>query len=238
MQIGLVAVVALAVLLAGEDKRVETSALPKFDELWNYQDPQATEAKFRELLPRAAAAGDERYRLELLTQVARAQGLQQKFAEAHKTLDAVERELKDAAAVVAVRYLLERGRVFNSSQQKEKAKPLFLEAWQKASAAKLDFYGVDAAHMLGIVEQGDAALAWNEKALALAERSSDPRAGKWRGSLYNNIGWTYHDAKKFNQSIGVVSKGARLAKGAGEYGRDPRGPLVRRPRAAFTGAHR
>src|SRR5688500_531281 len=81
--------------------------LPDFDKLWDYNDPAATEQKFRALLPQAEASGDPSYRAQLLTQVARAQGLQRKFDDAHATLDQVV-QVDDS--LPRVRYLLERGR--------------------------------------------------------------------------------------------------------------------------------
>jgi hypothetical protein len=51
-----------------------------------------------------------------------------------------------------VRYLLERGRVFNSTGHRLEASPLFREAWELASAAGQDFYAASAAHMLVISE--------------------------------------------------------------------------------------
>jgi tetratricopeptide (TPR) repeat protein len=101
---------------------------------------------------------------------------------------------------------LERGRVFNSSKSADQARPLFLRAWEIASTAGQDFYAIDAAHMLGIVEPPDAQPAWNLKALALAEKSAEPRARKWLGSLYNNIGWTYHDQGQVEQALATFEK--------------------------------
>ena len=51
------------------------TSLPDIDSLWDYNDPAATEAQFRALLPRVQAEGDADYEAELLTQLARAQGL-------------------------------------------------------------------------------------------------------------------------------------------------------------------
>ena len=186
-----------------------SASLPDFDALWDYNDPAGTEAKFRELLPQAPTgdvAKSAAWRLELLTQIARTEGLQRKFDAAHQTLDGVEAKLADAPPVVRVRCLLERGRVFNSAGMKDKTKPLFLEAWQAAGKAGLDFHAVDAAHMLGIIEPPADALSWNEKALAMAEKSSDARARNWRGSLYNNIGWTYHDLGQYEQALDMFEK--------------------------------
>jgi hypothetical protein len=114
-----------------------------------------------------------------------------------KTLDEAEALLPGNAPVARVRYLLERGRTFNSSKAPEKAKPLFQEAWDLARKEGLDFYAVDAAHMMGIVEAPDR--AWNEKALEAAERSRDSKARKWLGALYNNMGWSALDKKDYEK---------------------------------------
>src|SRR5262245_53476156 len=55
-----------------------------FDQLWDYDDPAASEQRFRVLLLRIAA-GTPAY-LELVTQIARAQGLQRDFEAAHSTV--------------------------------------------------------------------------------------------------------------------------------------------------------
>ncbi len=177
------------------------TALPYFDDWWDYNKPDETEAKFRALLPQAEQAGDRSYLIELLTQIARTEGLQRKFDDAHQTLDRALALLSDDLKRAQVRYLLERGRVFNSSRHPEQARPLFLDAWEQALAAREDFHAIDAAHMLGIVEPPGEQLAWNRKALALAEQTSDTRARQWIGSLYNNIGWMYHDAGDYTQAL-------------------------------------
>ena len=64
-----------------------------FDSLWDYSNPEQTEIKFREVLKQILES--ESAYLELLTQIARTQGLQRKFDEAHQTLDQVEKKLKD-----------------------------------------------------------------------------------------------------------------------------------------------
>ena len=167
------------------------AALIDLESVWNWDDPAASEKKFREL-PSSP---------EVQTQIARAQGLQGKFDEAHKTLDGVDTN----SQVVEVRYLLERGRVFNSSGKPDKARPVFLAAWEKAQAAKLDDLAVDAAHMLGILD----GLEWHEKAIALASRSTDPKAQAWMGSLLNNLGWTYYDMGDYRKALEVFERDLR-----------------------------
>ena len=175
--------------------------LPDFDSLWDFNDPAGTEAKLREVLPAARESRIAPYLAELLTQIARSEGLQRRFDDAHRTLDEADELIDDGMTAARVRSLLERGRVFNSSKQPGKARPPFLEAWEMASSRGEDFHAVDAAHMLGIVDQGDDSLAWNEKAIALAERSNDEKANGWLGSLYNNNGWTYHEMGRFADAL-------------------------------------
>ncbi|MBT4141251.1 MAG: hypothetical protein HOE48_25300, partial [Candidatus Latescibacteria bacterium] len=58
--------------------------LPDFDALWDYHNPENTEQLFLEILPVAQNDGDDDYLAQLLTQVARTQGLQRKFDVAHQ----------------------------------------------------------------------------------------------------------------------------------------------------------
>jgi len=179
-----------------------------FDSLWNYNDPAATEEKFNKVLPQIKESGRTSDYLQLLTQIARTYGLRMKFDDSHKLLDEVEKQLNNADSKTKVRYLLERGRTFNSSGKINEARELFLEAFDLAVESNEDNLAVDAAHMVGIVESDEQSLQWNEKALALAENSSDPKANKWLGSLYNNIGWTYFSMKQYEKAIELFKKDA------------------------------
>jgi tetratricopeptide (TPR) repeat protein len=181
-------------------------ALLDFDQLWNYNNPAGTEQKFRELIPQAEKGGDASYHAQLLTQIARTLGLQRKFDEADHILDQVEGMLTDGLETARIRYLLERGRVFNSSQHPDQARPLFIEAWEQAKAVREDSYAVDAAHMMGIVEKGQASLDWNLQAIAYAEQSENPRARDWLGSLYNNTGWTLHDMGELEKALDLFER--------------------------------
>jgi len=181
-------------------------ALPVFDNWWNYNDPAGTESKFRDLLPQAESSGDVGYHAELLTQIARTLGLQQQFDAAHTVLDQVEPMLTPDLKRARVRYLLERGRAFNSSGKPDQAKPLFIDAWELGKASGEDNLAVDAAHMVAIVESGQVALDWNLNAMRHAEASDDPNAQKWVGSLYNNIGWAYHDMGQYEEALAIFNK--------------------------------
>lgn len=197
----------------------EVKPLPDFDTLWDYQNPKQTEIKFRELIPIAKESGDVSYYAQLLTQIARTEGLQRKFEDAHKTLDIVEPLLTDKLIVDRVRYLLERGRVYNSSNHPDKARPLFLEAWKLAEVNKEDFYAIDAVHMLQIIEVPEKKLEWANIAIGMAEKTTDERAKNWLGSLYNNIGWAYNGLKQYDKALEMFKKSLKWQEEKGDvYG--------------------
>lgn len=192
-------------------------SLPDFDARWNYNNPAETEVVFRKILTETEATANPSYLAELRTQIARTLGLQQKFTEAHALLDTVEAGLEKTSDTVRVRYLLERGRAYNSSQMQDKALPLFKDAFEVGLKAGLDNYAVDAAHMVAIADTGVERSKWNEQAIALAAKSQDPKARKWLGSLYNNKGWDLFDRKQYDSALDVFQKAYDARKESGEF---------------------
>ena len=134
-----------------------------------------------------AAAGEAR------TQLGRALGLQGRFDEGHAALDKVDLD-HPAEDRVRVRARLERGRLHRSSGEPAAAIPPFVAAWDLARSLGEDGLAVDAAHMLALVDAAPGEAAWHTRALDLAEASPDPGARRWRGSLWNNIGWARFEA--------------------------------------------
>ncbi len=190
------------------------SNLPDFDKQWDFNDPEQTEKAFRELLTVGESAADPEYHAQLLTQIARTHSLRRDFESAHRILDDAESLIGNIdttsgqkTSVAGIRYLLERGRTYNSANDVEAARPLFKEAWELAQSTGKDYHAVDAAHMLGICTQGDQSLKWHEIAMEAAEASPDPRANEWLGALYNNTGWTYHDAGEYERALELFERG-------------------------------
>jgi tetratricopeptide (TPR) repeat protein len=159
------------------------------DLLWDFDDPAASEGRFLGL------------QAEVQTQLARTHSLRKQFDQAHALLDNIENDLPPSESRARVRYLLERGRTHNSSGEKERARLLFEQAWNESLSLAEDALAIDAAHMLGIVAAGEESVRWNKEALALAGHSADPKARRWRGSLYNNLGWTYHDSGALKDAL-------------------------------------
>ena len=189
------------------------------DSYWEYSDPAASEARFRGALPQATA--DER--LELLTQIARTHSLRRQFGAAHALLDEVEPQLGSAGPAPRTRYLLERGRTFNSAGDKARAAGLFRQAWKTASAAHLDGLAVDAAHMLAIVEPPASAAAWTERGVDLARASTDAKARGLLPALLNNHAWNLHGDARYDEAL-LAFREAEVAWHAS--GRQPQGRIA------------
>lgn len=168
------------------------------ESFWEYEDPAGSESRFRARL--GAADGDER--LELLTQIARALGLQGRFDEAEETLARVENELSGAGPRPRARWLLERGRVHHSRGQRDHARPRFLDAWELARAHGLEGLEVDAAHMVAITLAGTKeAVEWNRRGLDRARGSDDAKARALIPALLNNAAWDLHQLGRYEEAL-------------------------------------
>ena len=170
----------------------EQQGVDRLRRLWDFTDLDATEARLR------AALRDETSdsgRAEVLTQLARIEGLQSRFEEANRLLGQAE-TLARASEVARVRVLLERGRILRLSGDLDAALPLFEKAFETALAAGQDFIAGDAAHMAALA--GDM-LAWTERGLAVASRS--PAAAHWVGTLLNNLGWGHAQRGEHTESL-------------------------------------
>lgn len=178
--------------MALSDKNID------IDEFWEYSDPAASEERFRTALE--TAKGD--LHLELLTQIARTFSLRERFDEAHEVLNDVEKQLAKAGARPKVRCLLERGRTFNSNGEKDKARELFIRAWEQAQEAHLEGLAVDAAHMVAITYSGGAeAIEWNQRGLEIARGSQDPKAKGLIPAMLNNSAWDLHQMGRFEEAL-------------------------------------
>jgi tetratricopeptide (TPR) repeat protein len=161
--------------------------------LWDFDDAAGSEERFRATAEQVE--GDDR--LVLMTQVARALGLQERYDEGHAVLD----QLSPTADEVSVRIVLERGRLLRSAGDPESARAQFEAAVQTASAARLDALQIDAMHMLALVADPDEQVEINERALQVARASSDQAARDWDASLLNNVGMAQAEAGDFEAAL-------------------------------------
>jgi tetratricopeptide (TPR) repeat protein len=166
-------------------------------ELWDFRDPAGSKIRFLEA---AEEESDAAHRQSLITQVARAHGLQGNYEAGHGTLDS----LGDPAALLdepGVRALVERGRLYNSSGDTQLAVPLFRAAYDRAQRAGLIGLAADAAHMLAITLPKEEHEDWARRGIAIAKGSDDPLATRMTAALLNNLGWAYADDERWPEAL-------------------------------------
>lgn len=196
-----------------------SSQIPLFDSFWKEQDVPTL--LFEKLLNDKATTLSPSERAEALTQLARCQGLSSEFKVAHATLDSIPAEDHPQGSTAHVRWLLEKGRVLRSSGkgQDPETKACFLAAYNEA---KEDFFKIDAAHMLAIIDPtgrpdgAEATENWTSAGLKLARSSPHPRTQMWAASLVHNAAWDALDAGKPEDALALFKEGRGLRKRAFE----------------------
>lgn len=168
---------------------------------WDFDDLEATERRFREQLEREESDGG---RAEVITQLARVQGLRGDFDGCERLLDDAE-PLAGTSPPANIRLELERGRMYRSSGDPEAAFPLFQSAFGRAEEAEEWYLAGDAAHMCAIaVDDLKLQEEWTQRGVELGERQ--PAAAYWAGPLLNNLGWAYSDARKHERALELFER--------------------------------
>jgi tetratricopeptide (TPR) repeat protein len=182
--------------------------------LWDFDDLDATESRFRVQLKDQS---DDAGRAEVLTQLARVEGLRDDFDGCERLLKEAE-ALAGASAVAKVRIDLERGRKLRSSGDPDGALPLFEAAFSRACESGEHYLAGDAAHMCALAVGDDRAAMeeWTQRGLDLGER--EPSAGYWAGPLLNNLGWAYFDAGEHEDALALLERALEVRR------RDPDNP--------------
>lgn len=169
--------------------------------LWDFDDLDASESRFREQLGREQS---DPGRAEVLTQLARVEGLRGDFEACARLLDEAE-PLAGSSALANIRLELERGRMFRSSDDLEAALPLFRSAFERALEAGEYYLAGDAVHMCAIaVSDREAMQEWTRRGLELGEQ--EPGAAYWAGPLLNNLGWDYYEAGDYTAALDAFQR--------------------------------
>jgi tetratricopeptide (TPR) repeat protein len=170
--------------------------------LWDFDDLDASEERFRAQLYEEPS---DEGRAEVLTQLARVEGLRGAFEEGERLIEEAE-GFACSSAVASARIDLERGRLRRSAGNKEAALPLFVSAFAIALEAEELFIAVDAAHMAALAAPDrNGFIAWTLRGIDLAE-PSDPSVRYWLGPLLNNLGWEYFDAGDYEQALDAFQR--------------------------------
>jgi tetratricopeptide (TPR) repeat protein len=175
--------------------------------LWDFDDLDATERRLKDQLQRE---GSDEGRAEVLTQLARVQGLRDDF-DGSESLLAEADALAGTSELARVRIDLERGRKLRSSGDQAAALPLFEAALARAEQAGEHFLAGDAVHMCAIsVPDREAMEAWTDRGLELADREA--AAAYWAGPLLNNLGWAYYESGDYAHALELFERALEVRR--------------------------
>jgi tetratricopeptide (TPR) repeat protein len=176
--------------------------------LWDFNDLDSTEERFRSELTQETS---EDGRAEVLTQLARIEGLRGKFDEGERLIEQADARA-GSNGVARARIELERGRLRRSSGRVETSFPLFESAFAIALDAHEYFIAADAAHMAALAAPSrDDFVAWTKHGIELAE--AQETASYWLGPLLNNLGWEYFEAGELDSALDAFERGIRAREG-------------------------
>ena len=177
----------------------ESPGVRELRALWDFDDLDATERRLRDVLEAAQSPARQ---AEILTQLARVEGLRGRFGDGNALLDEAER----LAPVETRAWIdLERGRLRRSSGDDASALPLFESAFATALEGADDFVAGDAAHMAALAARDRTAkVTWTERGIELAERSE--HAAYWLGPLLNNLGWELYGAGEHDAALAAFER--------------------------------
>jgi tetratricopeptide (TPR) repeat protein len=159
-------------------------------DLWDLEDPGASSERFRQAVREATDDADKAL---ALTQVARALGLQGRFADARAALAEAD-ALLPVTGKQRAQYWIEWGRIENDEHHLVEALSCFQRSLALAADAQDEYLAVDAAHMIAIVVPKEERPERAEFALSLARKAPDERTRHWSGTISNNLGWTYMES--------------------------------------------
>jgi tetratricopeptide (TPR) repeat protein len=179
------------------------------DELWDFGDPAGSDGRFA--AEAASRAHTDAERAELLTQQARALGLQERFGAGRELLESLG-PVADAA--VRTRVKLEGGRLLNSAGEAGEAVTEFDAAATLAKSSGLLFLEIDALHMLAIADKARSR-DWAAAAIDRALAAPDDRTRRWLVSLYNNLGCSYSEADDLDQALAAFLQAQDWAERVG-----------------------
>ncbi len=101
------------------------------------------------------------------------------------------------------RYLGVRGRFEWKDGDNEAATKTFREMFDYCNEKGLWERAVDAAHMIAITGDQNEKFDWSLKGIETAEKGN---MEGWLGPLWNNLGWNYYDAERYEEALDALLK--------------------------------
>ena len=165
--------------------------IPAFDYIWqSFEDPADIEAALQSSYSEHHGTLSSSFLAQLLTQIARAQGMQDKLHDAQAAL--YKAKWKSDEKVAVVRLDLETARLRRLQDRTEEAMTLLKKVYETAAEAPLDYFKADAAHILYLFEPDggpEEGKTWSDAVLEIARNSGNIKTRRWAAVVLTDQGW-------------------------------------------------
>ncbi len=159
--------------------------------------------KALEIYRRAAETAEAGVKAEALSQVARCLSLLRRLDEGRGWLDRARALASPEAPLAWSRYLGVRGIYEREGGEPERAKATFIEMYRFCRETGLHARAIDAAHHAAIVAPPQEQVEWARRGIEAAEAAGDE---KWLAVLWNNLGATFEDLKRYPEALEAYVK--------------------------------
>ena len=167
---------------------------------------------FEAIANEAETAGDVSAFVEAASMRARSYLIQDDGETGRPWLDRAAAKATEGDALGWSRYIGVRGRFEWKGGDNPTATVTFRAMFDYCEAHELWSRAIDAAHMVAITGDPEERFEWAGKAIAMAESGE---LTKWLGPLWNNLGWDYVEAERYDEAREALEK-ARVYHYMGE----------------------
>jgi tetratricopeptide (TPR) repeat protein len=181
----------------------ENRLLDRADSVFRSRDYEGSRDVYLEAAKEAEASGDTSALTEAYSMIARTYLITGQRESGRPWIEKAEKLAKPDEPFGWSRYLGVRGRFEWQDEQLEKATATFTEMYDYTSGHKLHERAIDAAHMVAITGTHEQQIEWGKKGIAEAEAGN---VTGWLGPLWNNLGATYEEMEKYQESLDAYLK--------------------------------
>jgi len=180
-----------------------TERLDEADQMFRRGQYADAGVLFEEIANEAEALGDASAFVEAASMRARSYLIQDERETGRPWLDRAAAQATERDPLGWSRYIGVRGRFEWKDGDNPTATATFRAMFDYCEAHELWSRAIDAAHMVAITGDPRERFEWSEKAIAMAESGE---LTKWLGPLWNNLGWNYVEAERYDEGREALEK--------------------------------
>jgi len=200
----LAAVLALTLAGCGEPEPSFQERLEQADESFNARLYEEAGTKYEKIAEEAIAAGDTSAFVEACSMRARTHLIAGRVEEGRRWLEQAGARADVTDPPAWSRFLGVRGRFeWQADSDPQKAGETFREMFTYCRTREQWERAVDAAHMVALTGSPEERFEWARRGIAVADSGG---LGGWLGPLWNNLGWDYIDAGRYEQALDALER--------------------------------